>query len=226
MIDEYYQIHIARYRQIIDAVLALHLPSPSKVLDVGCYPLHLFKLLEQQNYQVFGISSPHEPVNHPQVKTCDLENEVIPFKANQFDLVIFTEVFEHLCYSPSKVLIEINRVLKPGGWLIFTTPNVLRFQNIINLILGKNIYFPLFQLDQPLNFRHHREYTHNEVIQIMTESKFKIIKSDFIISYPPFRQRNQKDHFFLKIIKYFNYFFSLLFSHRRDTLFFLVQKPL
>lgn len=226
MTDEYYQIHVTRYQQIINSVLNLKLPTKSKILDVGCYPLHIFKSLEQKHYQVFGVSSPHEPVNHPNIKICNLEEEKLPFKSHQFNLVIFTEVFEHLFSSPSRVLKEINRVLQPGGWLIFTTPNVLRFQNLINLIIGKNIYYPLFQLDQPLNFRHHREYTQQEISQIMNKANFKIIKSDFLISYPPFRQRNQKDKLIIKFIKYLNYFFSLLFPRRRDTLFFLVQKPL
>lgn len=226
MSDEYYQIHSVRYQQILSSIKHLGLPLRSKILDIGCYPLYLFNQLEQQNYHVFGISSIHEPVDHPHVKVCDLENEDIPFNTNQFDLVVFTEVFEHLSHSPQKVITEIYRILKPGGHLLFTTPNVLRFQNLVNLILGKNIYFPLFQLDQPLNFRHHREYTQKEISQIMGNSHFKTVKSNFVISYPPFRQRNSHDPFFLKIIKYLNYFFSLLIPSRRDTLFFLVQKPL
>lgn len=226
MIDEYYQIHVARYQQILKTVSSLGLSSNSKILDVGCFPLHLFHDLEKKGYKVYGVSSVHEPTKHPNVKVCDLENDPIPFEPDQFDLVIFTEVFEHLHSSPQKVVAEIKRVLKPGGYLIFTTPNVLRFQNIINLIVGKNIYFPLFQLDQPLNFRHHREYTRQEILEIVHSLGLNVIVSRPTISYPPFRQRNQNDSIPLKFIKYANFLFSLLVPSRRDTLFFLVQKPL
>ena len=226
MTDEYYQIHVARYQQIFNAIDLLRLVKHSKILDVGCYPLHIFNQLEQQDYQVFGVSSSHEPANHPNIKVCDLENEALPYKSDQFDLAIFTEVFEHLYNSPQRVITEIFRCLTPGGYLIFTTPNVIRFQNVINLILGKNIYFPIFQLGQPINFRHNREYTQAEIFQILVQSKFKVVESKFTISYPPFRQRNQSDSIILKIIKYLNYLFSLLIPSRRDTLFFLVQKPL
>lgn len=46
----------------------------------------------------------------------------LPFSENTFDVVISLWVFEHL-QNPEFIFDEINRVLKPGGFLAFVTPN-------------------------------------------------------------------------------------------------------
>lgn len=49
----------------------------------------------------------------------DLENQT--FKDNSFDLVITSDVMEHI-YNPEKAFKEIHRTLKPGGAHIFSVP--------------------------------------------------------------------------------------------------------
>jgi SAM-dependent methyltransferase len=44
----------------------------------------------------------------------------LPFKDSEFELVLCTEVLEHV-KNPQKVIDEIGRVLKPGGRVILTT---------------------------------------------------------------------------------------------------------
>lgn len=50
--------------------------------------------------------------------------EALPFPAESFDLVIGLWVLEHLA-QPERALGEIRRVLAPGGYFIFLTPNAL-----------------------------------------------------------------------------------------------------
>ncbi|MBK8496718.1 MAG: methyltransferase domain-containing protein [Chitinophagaceae bacterium] len=45
----------------------------------------------------------------------------MPFDNDQFDAVFSSEVFEHI-FNLEEILPEINRVLKPGGKLLFTCP--------------------------------------------------------------------------------------------------------
>lgn len=48
-------------------------------------------------------------------------NKNLPLENDMADLVILTEVLEHL-KEPQVILFEINRILKKGGLLILTTP--------------------------------------------------------------------------------------------------------
>lgn len=45
----------------------------------------------------------------------------LPFDANSYDIVLSTQVLEHV-QDPERVCVEMARVLKPGGHLFLTTP--------------------------------------------------------------------------------------------------------
>lgn len=46
----------------------------------------------------------------------------IPLESNSADIVMFHQVLEHIS-NPTIALREINRILKPAGWLILSVPN-------------------------------------------------------------------------------------------------------
>lgn len=220
--DNYYHIHVARFKYLLTKIASLKLPSSAKILDVGCYPPYIFNQLSQ-TYHVCGISSSLEPFNHPQVKILDLESAPIDLPKNNFDLIIFSEIIEHLT-NPVPILRKLVPLLKKDGYLIMTTPNVFRWQNIINLIIGKNIYFPLFQLEQPINFRHQREYDLAELVSLCQPLGLHPVSLKYYIAYPPNRSKNQSNKLSLKLVKYLNYLFSLLFPFHRDGIFLLFRK--
>jgi len=56
------------------------------------------------------------------LKECDV-NLGLPYEDASFDTVVAIEVFEHT-RAPYDVIAEVYRVLKPGGLLIFSVPNV------------------------------------------------------------------------------------------------------
>ena len=65
----------------------------------------------------------------------DLSTDGLPFEHGTFDLVILSEVVEHLTNS-DRALVEIHRLLRPGGGLVVTTPNLGGWVNRIQLLLG------------------------------------------------------------------------------------------
>ncbi|MCX6726922.1 MAG: methyltransferase domain-containing protein [Candidatus Shapirobacteria bacterium] len=221
-IDNYYQIHTTRFKYLLAKIDSLNIPSSAKILDVGCYPPYIFNQLSEK-YSVFGISSPLEPFDHSQVKILNLESDPVNFPKNNFDLIIFSEIIEHLS-NPVLVLKKLVPLLKKNGYFIITTPNVFRWQNLISLIVGQNIYFPLFQLEQPINFRHQREYSLAEITSLCRSLHLQAVSNNYFIAYPPNRSKNKSDKLALKFVKYLNYLFSLLFSVRSDSLFLLFRK--
>jgi ubiquinone/menaquinone biosynthesis C-methylase UbiE len=67
----------------------------------------------------------------------DIRN--LPFKDNFFDIIICTEVLEHL-EDPTRARDELLRVIKKdGGYLIMSVPNYFNFAGIIKLIMDKII---------------------------------------------------------------------------------------
>jgi len=57
----------------------------------------------------------------------------LPYKNNQFELIILSEVIEHL-ENPNFLLNEIHRILKKNGEVIINTPN-------IHTLIGKIVFF-------------------------------------------------------------------------------------
>ena len=87
-------------------------------LDIGCRDGYWSEKLKSRGFEVQALDL--EPAYSGAIKH-DVENG-LPFGSQSFDLVWCTEVIEHL-YKPKYLLDEIERVLKPGGVAILTTPN-------------------------------------------------------------------------------------------------------
>ncbi|MGC1303047.1 MAG: class I SAM-dependent methyltransferase [Caulobacteraceae bacterium] len=100
----------------------------------------------------------------------NIEAHDIPLASGACDVVLFCEVIEHLLEDPLRALLELKRVLRPGGQLVLTTPNVARLENLARIASGANIYDP-YSGYGPYG-RHNREYTRHELYKIMTYCGF------------------------------------------------------
>lgn len=66
----------------------------------------------------------------------------LPFAEHTADVVVALELFEHID-GHEPLLREIHRVLKPGGKLLLTTPNILNLKSRILFLLTGYLYnFP------------------------------------------------------------------------------------
>jgi SAM-dependent methyltransferase len=62
-------------------------------------------------------------------------NQPLPLRSNLVDVVTAFDVLEHLVES-WQVIVEIHRVLKPGGCVLIDCPNLAAWHNILALVLG------------------------------------------------------------------------------------------
>lgn len=175
-------------------------------------------------FDVVGITSTFEPVKSDKIPTVQInvETDRFPYKSNYFDIAIFTEILEHLYRSPTPVLAEIRRVLKPGGKLIITTPNITRLVNRLKLLFGYTInqdveYFARHQTLDELYYRHNREYTFWEVKRILIKENFKVTKSYLFNSYTPFRERGRRG--LAQLARFLYFFVTLLRQPWQDTIY-------
>lgn len=159
-----------------------------ELLEIGASPYFISLLLKRfTNYSLshtnyFGSQFPDKSsqtmVNrhNDRVKfeydNVNIEAQPMPFAENTFDVVLLCEVLEHFTNDPLRVLLEIKRVLKPDGYLILTTPNVSRLENVARMISGLNIYDP-YSGYGPYG-RHNREYTTQELTTLLSYVGFEI----------------------------------------------------
>lgn len=116
-----------------------------KVLDAGCGDGEIGRLLlSQRKVEVYGVDISRKGVElankkglHAKVGDISVK---IPFKNNSFDLVLSSESIEHVL-NPDTFLKEIYRVLKPGGIILITTPNLSSW---LNRMIGLIGLYPLF----------------------------------------------------------------------------------
>jgi len=114
-----------------------------QVVDVGC---GIGRFLEHAGDLVndyIGVDVVRHPGLSPDAAfhRADLDREPIPLPDGSADIVVALETIEHL-EAPWEFCRELSRVLKPGGWLVVSTPNQLSLLSILCLIVrGRFVAF-------------------------------------------------------------------------------------
>lgn len=194
--DVYLQNAIRRGWETFQYLPAGH--GMESLLDVGgrnglFAPAYL-DLFNYADVSVIGDDAP--PSGHVDVacrrggyamsaKKCDIETEPWPFADESFDMVVCTEVLEHMLFDPLFAANEICRVLKPGGHALITVPNVvsddsliwlvndrqpgyLRYYNVLAVQRGKK------DLDAIANMGHFHEYTRSDLEALLRAAGFSM----------------------------------------------------
>lgn len=103
----------------------------------------------------------------------DLEYTPLPADDESFDMVICCEVLEHMEIDPMYMLAEVNRVLKPGGKLLLTTPNAVSSRGLDKVFRG---YAPWFYMQYHKDRSYHRhniEYDAKTLSKLLTYAGFE-----------------------------------------------------
>lgn len=99
-----------------------------KVLDIGCSYGWMLEALRDKAGELNGVDMDLDALNqarknYPQINFVHQTAASLPFESAQFDVVILSEVIEHVGDENKRLVIdEAHRVLKEGGQFIFTCP--------------------------------------------------------------------------------------------------------
>lgn len=111
----------------------------NRLLDVGVGSGGFMRLVMDSFLEIKGVEiAPDQlaamaPLLQQHITTVDIQKGRLGFPDSYFDCVTLFDVLEHLT-RPYDALEELKRVLKPGGSIILTTPNL---RSISRLVKGK-----------------------------------------------------------------------------------------
>jgi SAM-dependent methyltransferase len=130
-----------------EKVLAVTATLPEgRLLDVPCGQGALSEKLREQGFDVFcgDYDRDNYRILGGHFHLLDL-NKNLPYKDHEFDCVTCVEGIEHI-ENPHLLIREIARVLKTGGRLVITTPNIMNIKSRLYFLLRSYFddfrYFP------------------------------------------------------------------------------------
>jgi len=164
------------YKNSGNADVLSYISGPNvRVLDVGCGAGDNARILHAKGCSVDGItiSETELEVARQFLKNgylYNLENGLPESLTTEtYDFVICSHVLEHICY-PEKLLLDIKRVLKPGGSLIVALPNIMHYKSRWQLLRGNFNY----QNAGIWDFTHFRWYTFKTGKELLENHGFKV----------------------------------------------------
>lgn len=181
--DSYYGKGEAKFTSGIEKVLdyfrsmrvrkvSRYITAPAKILDIGCGNGRFLDYLIKQGFEGYGIELPGKAAQRAgQIPGVHLKAGRLTegdFSENFFDGICMWHVFEHLT-EPKETLQIIQKILKPGGYLMMSLPNINSLQS--RLFRGKWLH-----LDPP---KHLFFLGAADLTSAMKEFGFRVIKQGY-----------------------------------------------
>jgi len=184
---DYLATHWQRFLTTLDLAVE---HEPETILDVGVFPPLVFEAMLINilpNASLHGVWEGPEPYaqdirshdgSYPgfniTLQPANIERDRMPYEDASFDLVLGMEIFEHLALDPYFFLSQVNRVLRPGGRILLSTPNIGSHRGVWKTLNGLSPYsFGLFVPTGGIYGRHNREYTPHEVETLARAAGFE-----------------------------------------------------
>lgn len=151
-----------------------------RILDLGCYDGTSLSLIKNRDNEFYGIEASEYGFQQAIAKGIKAEKFFIrdgvnfPFQDSFFDLIVIGEIIEHM-YDTDFFLIEIKRILKRGGFLLISTPNIASLGRRLLLLSGLN---PILEVspNEPDSSGHIRYFTFESLKGLLEKHNFRIIK--------------------------------------------------
>ena len=189
---DYVAYHHLRMRELMGFLARWHDTHPvSSLLDVGfspffgVYPQVLpnaerwvadIHPLENDTLQAAGAHGAYRVDLNRQALAAARGGPV----DRRFDVVVFTEVLEHLLLDPVEALQDLLDLLSPEGVIYFSTPNYFSYGCINRLLAGRNPQPRYTRADGNRGFHYHlREYSFKELAEAVRTAGGEVVMHAF-----------------------------------------------
>ncbi|HXF27847.1 MAG TPA: glycosyltransferase [Bryobacteraceae bacterium] len=187
--ESYARTHLARLKKTLEITPA---GGPEdRVLEMGAYLQITPALKEKLGYgEVRGcyygklgqtqrreVESENGEWFSCEVDLFDAEKDRFPYEDGSFSTVLCCELLEHLPSDPMHMMSEINRILKTGGHVVLTTPNIASLRAVGAILLGYHPGFYasyLMPAQAETDARHNREYAPREIAMLLESAGFEV----------------------------------------------------
>jgi glycosyltransferase involved in cell wall biosynthesis len=147
---------------------------PAEVLEVGTATGYLSSEMVKLGCRITGVEQDPEmaEIARPHCREMIVSDiEKLDFnKLGRYDAVVFGDVLEHL-RDPREILQRVSGLLKPGGKVLMSLPNVANIWVRLNLLFGRFNYSRVGILDET----HLRFFTLQTMKQLADDSGFDVI---------------------------------------------------
>lgn len=146
------------------------------VLDVGCGFATTSQYIQTLGNRVVGVESSPDAVKVARARIGDVvEADLREFETDRkFDAIIFADVLEHLPW-PIGVLQRYTSMLKEGGSVIVSLPNVGLWSVRLGLLLGRFHYDDTGVLDRT----HLRFFTRRSAAEMLRAARLRIVRRTY-----------------------------------------------
>lgn len=145
---EYLRTHFERFKSTFEFVFEGGV-LPGTILDIGAHWLHLSAFFSDGANKIIAADAPITLKHHfvesaakrlniqlMQYTRLDLAQGIINLHNDSVDIILMSEIIEHLAFNPLVLWKEIHRVLRNGGRIYITTPNSMYYRSLIEIIDG------------------------------------------------------------------------------------------
>jgi 2-polyprenyl-3-methyl-5-hydroxy-6-metoxy-1,4-benzoquinol methylase len=145
------------------------------LLDVGCYDGQFISRVVP-DASIVGVDVAQDALRAAARRgvrgvRAQVEAPALPLRDESFSTVVAAEVIEHV-FDTSAVIAEFARVLRPGGWLAVTTPNLVALSGRAQLVLGRSPHNVEFDAS-PGTSGHIRYFTFDTLEELLRRADLK-----------------------------------------------------
>jgi SAM-dependent methyltransferase len=150
------------------------------LLELGCGPESMLDLLPDDGRRHINADLSMTALRETKDQRLCLDaTRPLPFRGQAVTAVVIGELIEHV-FAPAAMLREVHRVLRSGGAVVLTTPNLATLFDRVRFLFGRtprhvDALHPYLRL-------HIRPFTKRSLIRLLNETQFDVakVRSNFV----------------------------------------------